>query len=381
MNFKTTDYNTAFGKRALRGSALLATSALALGLVACGDGNETNTASGSQADKRQITVENCGVEQSYAAPVEKMLVNDANIIALALAVGAEDQISAVSAAQRGLPLLEQAFGPGIADKDQISEEYPNLEQVLAAEPDIYVAGWNYGFSESTGVNPDALAEHDIATYTLTESCRQEAAGEDNSRVGYQRGIVDPWEAVRIDLRNLGAITGNEQQADEVIADMDNRLKALEQAAQPEAAPVGLIFDSATEAPFTSGAFGAPQGILEKAGAVNAAADIEDTWTTTTWEKIAESEPDFIAFVDYPGQTFAEKVEMVRSNPATRDLEAVKENRFINLPYSMWTESPLNIDAAEYVRAALEEFGLAPKSEISPKLTLPEDLDGREYFTR
>ena len=243
--------------------------------------------------------------------------------------------------------------------------------MLAAEPDIYVAGWNYGFSESTGVNPDALAEHDIATYTLTESCRQEAAGEDNSRVGYQRGIVDPWEAVRIDLRNLGAITGNEQQADEVIADMDNRLKALEQAAQPEAAPVGLIFDSATEAPFTSGAFGAPQGILEKAGAVNAAADIEDTWTTTTWEKIAESEPDFIAFVDYPGQTFAEKVEMVRSNPATRDLEAVKENRFINLPYSMWTESPLNIDTAEYVRAALEEFGLAPKSEISPKLTLPE----------
>lgn len=48
-----------------------------------------------------------------------------------------------------------------------------------------------------------------------------------------------------------------------------------------------------------------------------------------------------------------------ANPATKDLPAVKEERFLNLPYAMWTSGTLNIDAAEAVRTTLEEWELAP----------------------
>lgn len=48
---------------------------------------------------------------------------------------------------------------------------------------------------------------------------------------------------------------------------------------------------------------------------------------------------------------------------------------------MWVSSPLNIDAAEHVRKGLEKFGLVPESDIEPAMTLPESLDGREYFTQ
>ena len=98
-----------------------------------------------------------------------------------------------------------------------------------------------------------------------------------------------------------------------------------------------------------------------------------------WEKIASAQPDVIAFVDYPSQTFEEKVKILESNPATKNLEAVKQKRYVNLPYAMWTSGPLNIDAAEYMRKAYEKFGLMPKSDIHTDVQLPDSLAGREYF--
>lgn len=104
-----------------------------------------------------------------------------------------------------------------------------------------------------------------------------------------------------------------------------------------------------------------QAILEAGGGHNAMVDLKDTWTEVPWESLAASKPDAFVFVDYPGQTFAQKVAVLKANPATRDLPAVKEDRFLNLPYAMWTSGPLNIDAAEEVRSTLEKWGMVPTS--------------------
>ena len=117
-----------------------------------------------------------------------------------------------------------------------------------------------------------------------------------------------------------------------------------------------------------------------AGGTNATADIEDTWTNVNWERLATANPDVIALVEYPGQSYQEKIDALKSHPATKDLTAVKEERFVNLPYAMWTESPLNIDAAEYLRKAFEKHGLAPASDVSTHLEMPADLPGRDKLS-
>jgi len=55
----------------------------------------------------------------------------------------------------------------------------------------------------------------------------------------------------------------------------------------------------------------------------------------------------------------------RSRDGVKDLPAVSQGRFLNLSYSMWTSGPLNLDAAEQLRKALESWGLAPPSAITP----------------
>ncbi|WP_336248810.1 ABC transporter substrate-binding protein [Stomatohabitans albus] len=332
----------------------------------------TDVANASQSDG-PVTVTNCGEELMLPKQATKMYVNDGNIISLALAVGAADEITAVSSLQRDKAVLKQKFGDVVDGLNVVAEKYPTLESIIAADPDLMVAGWNYGFSEGNNLTPDILKEKDIPSYILTESCRQEGTTK--------RGIIDPWEAVRVDLNNLGTITGHSDTAKTVVDDLDMRLKKLDDAAKPEKTPVVFLFDSAKDTIFSSGSFGAPNAIIKTAGGVNATEDVEDTWTTVTWEKLAANEPDVFAFVEYPGQTYDEKIQILKTHPITKDMAAVKEERFVNLPYALWTESPMNIDAAEYLRKALEQYNLAPASDITPQLDMPADMPGLDKLPK
>lgn len=318
----------------------------------------------------EVVVTNCGQQLTLPTTARKLYVNDGNIIALALAAGAAKEITAVSSINRDKEILKAKYGAEVVDNlKEVSKEYPTMESILAARPDLVVAGWNYGFSEGKNLTPDILKEKGIPSYLLTESCRQEGTTK--------RGVVDPWEAVRIDVTNLGAITGHPDTAKDVVADLDKRLNVLKEAPAPERKPVVFVFDSAKDTIFTSGFFGAPQAIIETAGGTNAAGDVQDTWTTVNWEKLATAKPDVFAFVDYPGQTYEEKVKILKTHPVTKDLPAVQEERFVNLPYAMWTESPLNIDAAEYLRKVLEKHKLAPESKVTTSLTLPSSVPGQD----
>jgi iron complex transport system substrate-binding protein len=319
----------------------------ALALSGCSAAADKQSASG------EVSVTNCEQQVSFPSPAKRLFVNDSNLISMVLALGAEDQVAAVSSLNRDQEVLTEHYGPAVGELNQVSDDYPSLETVIAQRPDVMVAGWNYGYDEAKHLTPDSLATHDIGAYVLTESCRQDG--------GDARGIVDPWTALRDDLTNLGQITGHTKEAEKVTADLDARLDALADAPQAKQAPVLFVFDSGDKAIFTSGAFGAPQAIIEAAGGRNAVEDLKDTWTEVSWERLAAAQPDAFLFVDYPGQTYEQKVAILKSHPATRDLPAVKQERFLNLPYAMWTSGPLNIDAAEQARKSLEQWQLVPTS--------------------
>lgn len=333
--------------RTFRSQGALAAAAV-LVLSGCGLAATEQSAEGGG-----VTVTNCEKEVAFPSPAERLFVNDSNLISMVLALGAGDQVAAVTSIGRDEKVLTEHYGPAVGELNQVSDDYPTLETVIAAKPDVMVAGWNYGYDETKQLTPDSLAQRDIAAYVLTESCRQTD--------GKARGIVDAWTALRDDMTNLGAITGREEKAAEVVADFDKRLSALSAAPTAEEKPTVFVFDSGEKAVFTSGAYGAPNAIIEAGGGVNGMADLKDTWTEVSWERLAASKPDAFVFVDYPGQTFEQKVAVLKANPATRDLPAVTQGRFLNLPYAMWTSGPLNIDAAEELRASLEAWGLAPRS--------------------
>ncbi|WP_028925139.1 ABC transporter substrate-binding protein [Pseudonocardia acaciae] len=307
-----------------------------------------------------VTITNCGAPAQFPSPARRMFVNDGNMISLALALGAADQVAAISSLEADAPMLRRHYGDALDRLHIAAPRQPARETVLARHPDVMLAGWSYGYAEATGLTPDTLRAAGIAPYILTESCRQRAGEK-------ARGTVEPWTAVREDLTNVGAITGRQARAAELVADIDRRRDALAKAPAPPRPITVFLFDSATDTVFTSGRFGGPEAIITAAGARNAAGDVSDTWTRVSWERVVASKPDAFAFVDYPSQTFADKVALLRARPGVAELPAVAQGRFLNLPYSMWTSGPLNIDAAETLRQSLEGWGLAPPSGIRPPI--------------
>ncbi|RDI65394.1 ABC transporter substrate-binding protein [Nocardia pseudobrasiliensis] len=331
------------------GSAGAALAAVAL-VAGCG---------GSTAAEGNLAVRNCGEEVKFPSPAQRMFVNDGNMISMALALGAQDSVVAVSSLQRDADTLRRHYGDSVDRLKQVAPEYPSRETVIAQRPDVMVAGWSYGWNDAADLTPDSLRKNGIAAYTLTESCRQQEGGR-------PRGVVEPWEALRTDLTNLGAITGHTDRATGLVSDLDRRLDALRQAPRAARTPNIFVFDSASDTVFSSGKFGAPQAILDAAGARNVLDDVADTWTAVSWERVAASNPDAIVFVDYPKQTFQQKVDLLRAKPGINQLRAVTEGRFLNLPYALWTSGPLNIDAAEQIRVRLEHWNLLPPSTIRPQ---------------
>ncbi|WP_245662666.1 ABC transporter substrate-binding protein [Nocardia vermiculata] len=330
-----------------------ATVAVLLTVTACGS---TGTAGGD------LAVVNCGEQARFPAPAQRMFVNDTNMIAMTLALGAQDSVAAVAGLQQDIPTLRRHYGDVVDGLNNVAPTSPSRETVLAQRPDVMVAGWSYGYSEATGLTPDALRANGVAPYILTESCRPQAGQR-------QRGTTEPWAALREDLTNLGAITGRTERAAQVNAEIDarvQRLRSAPRAAEAQQAPTVFVFDTASDTVFSSGKFGGPHAVLEAAGARNALGDVPDTWTAVSWERLATADPDAIVFVDYPGQTFQEKIDALRAKPGINRLRAVTEQRFLNLPYVLWTSSPLNVDAAEQVRAQLERWNLLPPSGIRPE---------------
>ncbi|MCR8898917.1 ABC transporter substrate-binding protein [Gordonia sp. GONU] len=336
--------------------------------VAAGCGTESDATASDT-----VTVTNCGAEVTFDQPLDRLFANDGGMIAIALAAGARDKMVAVSSLARDKDVLRLEYGPQVDTLDEVATEPPTLENIVGAKPEVLYAGYNYGMSESRGITPEILASHGIDVYQLSEACRQ-ADGQ------APRGTMDPWVALDTDLRNIGTITGNPEQGAKAADEIADRLESLRSAPQPAEKPTVFVFDSVSDTIFSSGAFGGPQGIIDAAGARNATEDVKDTWTAVSWERITTADPDLIVFVDYPGQSVEQKIEALRANPAGRNLKAVRENRFVNLPYAMWVSSPLNIDAAETLRSVLEAHDLVPASGITPTLDVRQlGLSGNDWL--
>src|SRR5699024_4313259 len=227
-------------------------------LSGCSDGR---TRPVSSSDGKTVTVTNCGENVTFPRSAG-LYVNGPNKVAMTLAIGAGDQLVAVSGIGGAEDTLSTVYGGDVvADLPVVSEGYPTFENVIARQPEVFVGGWSSGYDEKKNLTPAGLAEHDIAAYTASYTCRQ---GSDDAL-----GIMPPWEALFTDLTNLGKITGNQDQAQDVVADIKQRLEDLRSAPQADEPPTVFLFDSGTKDILSSGSYGAPQAIIEAAGGRNA----------------------------------------------------------------------------------------------------------------
>ena len=116
-----------------------------------------------------ITVENCGQPITFDSTPKRLVVHDINMSEMAFSLGLQDRmvgVTGISGWYKTTPDFDELRG----DIPELAPKYPTLENLVAASPDLFFAGWYYGMKPGGEVTPETLAPHGIKTLILGESC-------------------------------------------------------------------------------------------------------------------------------------------------------------------------------------------------------------------
>lgn len=285
-----------------------------------------------------VTVENCGTTVAFETPPQRVVTIKSTSTEMMLALGVGDRIVGTAFQDGPVPDAWAAAAEGL---DDISDFMPSEETVLALEPDLVYAGWESAFAADAAGTRDELASLGVSTYVQPAACR---SADVPGKLTFDEVFAEIQEAA--DIFGVSAET--------LLADQRAELAAI----QPDDRGLtALWYSSGTDIPYVGAGLGAPQLVLETAGLANVAADIDMTWSSFGWESVVDANPDVIVLVDADWNTAASKIELLKSNPATAALPAVREGRYVILPFAAGEAGVRTVSAAALVAAAVAEFDL------------------------
>ena len=278
-----------------------------------------------------VSVSSCGETTTYAQAPKRAVSNDINMAEIMLRLGLEDRmagISGVAARHPILPSLEAAY----QKVPQISRHYPSRENLLGADPDFVFAGWNYGFNEG-GITPAKLKKMGIDSYVLSESC---------IRIMKLKSVT--MEDTYRDVINIGKIFGIEEKAQKLVAQFRHEVKAVGRVTKLKKKVRVFVYDSGQDTPYTAGSFGIPNTLIRLAGGDHIFKDLDQNWTTVSWEQIVSRNPQVIVIVDYGTPDAEAKKIFLLNHNALQEVEAIQNKRFVVLPYAAATPGIRNAKA-------------------------------------
>ncbi|CAI1139349.1 ABC transporter substrate-binding protein [Serratia quinivorans] len=289
-----------------------------------------------------VTVDNCGQPLTFAQAPQRVVIQDINMSQMAFALQLQPAIvgvTGISGWYKNIPEFTQQRGtiPELAPK------YPTIENLLAVNPDLFFAGWNYGLRGD--VTPQALAKFNIKTLILSESCIH----VDNHR---PRASLD---LLYDDMIRLGKVFGKQEQAETLVNGWKQQVTEIQRKIATQKPIKVFLYDSGEDKPYTSGAYAMPTAIIEAAGAKNVMDSLNTSWATTNWESVAAAEPEFIILVDYQAETTSDTDQrqlFLEQHPLMKHTRAVLHHRYLKLKYQELTPGPVNIDAIHKLAHAL-----------------------------
>ncbi len=289
-----------------------------------------------------LTVDNCGEPLVFDTQPQRLVVHDMNMTDMAFALGLQDKIVGLTGIT-GWYKTSPEFDTLRGDIPELAPKYPTVENLVAASPDLFFAGWYYGMKPGGEVTPDTLAPFGIKTMILTESC----VHLDKDRP------MATMDLLFDDVLRLGKVMQVEEKAQALVKGWKAELTAIETKTADLQKPRVFLLDGPADAPFTAGKFAIPDAMIAAAGGQNVTHDMDTSWGRTSWETVAAANPEFLVLLDYQtGNGAADTFKFLQEHPVMSQTDAVKNERWIGLRYEELTPGPANIKAISKMAEAL-----------------------------
>ncbi len=301
---------------------------LALALAGCGSGDEeaapaapaTSAATETTVSPFPVTVE---------AENGALVLEERPDRIVSLSPTATESLFAVGAGEQVIAVDDQSTYPAEAPRSSLSGFQPNVEAIAGYEPDLVVAAFDPG-----GL-VDGLETVDVP-------------------VLLQPAATDLDEAYE-QIEELGAATGNPDEAEEVVETMEGRIGELVESVPPGAEGLSVYheispdFFSATSQTFIGSVYEllGLENIADEAGA-----EAPD-YPQLSAEYIVSANPELIVLADTKccGQTAAK----LAARPGWSEMTAVADGDVVPVDDSIASRwGPRTVDFVEVVVVALEE---------------------------
>nr|WP_296186164.1 ABC transporter substrate-binding protein [Pseudomonas sp. UBA1879] len=304
-----------------------------------------------------LTIDNCGVPLTFAkAPLNTVTIGQAATEML-YALGLSDRVVGTSL-WFNAPLPE--FKDVNARIERLADNAPSFESVISKRPDFVPVQfeWMVGPQGAVGTRQQ-FEDLNIPTYILPSDCEGK-----NNRVGADGTRL---EAFRIDtlyksIAQQAEIFDVQDRGQQLIDGYKTRLAAaVEQTKTHHPGHISAAFwfsspDINTD-PYVAGRKGIPGFMLDTLGIRNII-DSDEEWPTVGWETIAKANPTIlvIARMDrrrFPADDHEKKLAFLRSDPVTRHMDAVKNNRIVIMDASAMESSVRLFDGIEQLAKATD----------------------------
>ncbi|MHC5204885.1 ABC transporter substrate-binding protein [Pseudomonas chlororaphis] len=287
----------------------------------------------AEATRYPLTIHSCNREVTFKEAPKHALSHDINMTQMMLALGLKSRMVGYSGIS-GWKAVTPEMRTILDGLPELAAKYPSVETLLDANVDFFFAGWDYGMRVGGDLTPQTLTPLGINVLELTESCafvmkRPPASLDDTYN----------------DLRNLGRIFDVQDRANQLIADMQQQVAAIQQDL-PTEKPRVFLYDSGEDRAMTSGRLGMPQALIDAAGGRNILDDVEASWTRVNWETVVERNPQVIVIVDYSEISAEQKQQFLLNNKALQSVDAIRNQRFIVIPYVQATPGIDNVEAVQ-----------------------------------
>lgn len=306
-----------------------------------------------------LTVQNCGKALTFdQAPVRAVTIGQAGT-ELFYALGLGDRLVGTSL---WFDAVKPEYAALNAKVERLANNEPSFEAVIGKRPQLVAVQfeWMVGPQGAVGTR-EQFHDLNIPTYLMPSDC----VGKDNLK-GADGTRLQAFDinTLYTSVLELAKIFDVDHRGQALVADYKARLARAAARAQASAvkAPTAVVwFSSAALAtdPFVAGQQGVADYLLNAVGIRNVVTSTEE-WPTVGWETLAKANPDFIVIARmerrrFPADDYQKKLAFLKSDPVTRNMDAVKHDRILIVDADALQASTRLFDGIEQLAEAREHY--------------------------
>ncbi len=258
-------------------------------LAACGPDD-------SASASPRVLVDSAGTEVELTGEIERIVSLAPSGTEILFAIGAGDRVVGVDDFSN--------FPPETAGIDRIGSLTPDIERIVALEPDLVVA--------ASITSPDDIEKLRAAGIAVWVADSPDVRGVAGS------------------IRGLGEAVGLKQAADEVAAEVEDQIERVVETVSGAAARPRVFHEldaSDPSKPFTVGPGNFVHDLLTVAGGENVFGDARSPFPQVGFEEILARNPEVIVLADAP---FGTTAASVKSRIGWEALDAVVNGRILEV---------------------------------------------------